>query len=66
MCLVAKIGEEGEPFNAGSATPLNFTSSTAGTLYFGVNDALAPNDPELYFRDNGGSFKVTVTIEQSH
>jgi len=66
MCLVAKIGDEGEPFNAGSATPMSFTSSTPGTLYFGVNDALAPNDPELYFRDNGGSFKVTVTIEQSH
>jgi hypothetical protein len=60
MCLTAKINKDGAPFNASSAS---FTAFDTGVLYFGVNDAVANSDPELYFRDNAGSFKVTVTIE---
>jgi hypothetical protein len=66
MCLTAKINKDGAPFSASSAS---FTAFDTGVLYFGVNDlvynavASSDSDPELFFRDNAGSFKVTVTVE---
>jgi len=61
MCLAARIGDA-EPFNA---SPVGrFTAANAGQLFLGVNDVVVPVDPEKYFRDNAGSFKVSITMEK--
>jgi hypothetical protein len=50
--LIAKIGDNGEPFVVGRSK--KFKPSTAGRLLFGVND--------IGLENNSGQFDVTVTV----
>ncbi|MGH9281789.1 MAG: hypothetical protein ACRD0S_02510, partial [Acidimicrobiales bacterium] len=50
--LLARIGEEGEPFVVGSA--LDFTAEEEGTLYLGVNDGILD--------DNGGELRADIEV----
>jgi hypothetical protein len=50
--LLAKIGEDGEPFAVGSS--LDLVAEEEGRLYFGMNDSL--------LEDNAGEFQVDLEV----
>ncbi|MGI8685383.1 MAG: CHAT domain-containing protein [Acidimicrobiales bacterium] len=50
--LLAKIGEDGEPFLIGSEADV--PAETEGRLFLGINDG--------FFGDNGGSYEVRIEV----
>ncbi|MCS7182532.1 MAG: hypothetical protein NZ869_05420 [Thermoanaerobaculum sp.] len=55
LALIAKVGEDGDPFLVGRR--FSGTVIRGGELYLGINDLDAEN--------NDGSFEVTVTVEEN-
>ena len=73
IALIAKIGEDGEPFKVGSKTKV--AANDGGRLYLGVNDRvyLHPEDHHYVegesrrmhagcYEDNKGEFDVQIKV----